>query len=693
MPYQVVHAIAGRLRIRVPRLAADQEFAMRLNQFVAALAFVTEVRVNAAAHSLVVSYAASGTSVTTAQTELLACIQRAESAALELLVDSSDDFSESEFDPIEPESEPQLNTWQDLSLPSISLGIALLAAPLEIPPLLVGGAIAAAAMPWVVRATDSLVTHRHPNIDLLDSLWMGLQALQGQYVAPALKTTLVEVRRSLRGEVVLQRQEMLSYQQGTVWVERNGENCYLSALAVQVGDRVIVNPGDRIPVDGQILEGSALLDISDLTELATPIVCSRGDRVYASSQVLEGKLWILAERTGENTCIALVSHLIKTAPIHDTAIGHLQAEFVKSAILPTIGLSGAIFALTGSLGAAISLYQLDFGSGIQISILTTLFSALTYAARQGIYIRSARILELLAQVDTIVFDSSSLLISTQQGYELRPESVSSLAALQAQNIQIYWVVDSNQAQSIDLEWVTAQLGIHPQQVFVNQHQQAELVRGLQQQGKIVAYVSEVSSPVDCPADVTVSLSNQVSMTEECADVSLLGHDLQGLVRAIAIGKRAMEVVYQNTAIIVVPNLLVQIGGGIFLGLNPVVNVITNNSSAFIAEFLHSARPLFEPDHRAPQNTFNISALRQADALRQNELAKRLGITSQALTHKRSKPDFANWSQLRDPDGKAWIYEPKSRWFYAISTQARNLTQPVEKNGRGPVKSTAHPYPV
>jgi cation transport ATPase len=687
MPYQVVHAIAGRLRLRVPRLAADQEFAVRLNQFVAALAFVTEVRINSAAHSLVVSYAASGISVTTAQTELLDCIQRVESAALSLLVDSSDDSSE--FAPVEPESEPQLNHWQDLTVPAISLGVALLAAPLEIPPLLIGGAIAAAAMPWIMRATDSLVTHRHPNIDLLDSLWMGLQALQGQYVAPALKTTLVEIRRSLRGGVADQRQRMLSYQEGTVWIERKGENCYLPTILVQVGDRVIVNPGDRIPVDGQILEGSALLDISDLTELATPIVCSSGDRVYASAQVLEGRLSILAERTGENTRIALVANLIKAAPIHDTKIGHRQSEFVKSAIIPTIGLSGVIFAMTGSLGAAISLYQLDFGSGIQISILTTLFSALTYAVRQGIFIRSARILELLAQVDTIVFDSSSLLMPTQQGYELRPESVSSLAALQAQNIQIYWVIDSNHAQSIVLDSVAAQLGIQPQQVFVNQHQQAELVRGLEQQGKTVAFVSATNSPVDGPADVIVSLAGDVAITDAMADVHLLDHDLQGLVRAIAIGKRAMEVVYQNTAIIVVPNLLVQIGGGIFLGLNPVVNVITNNGSAFIAEFLHSARPLFEPDHQAPQS----AALRQAEALRQNQLAKRLKITSQALTHKRSKPDFADWSQVRDPDGQAWIYEPTSRWFYAISTQARNLTQPVAKNGRVPAESTAHPDPA
>jgi len=54
----------------------------------------------------------------------------------------------------------------------------------------------------------------------------------------------------------------------------------------------------------------------------------------------------------------------------------------------------------------------------------------------------------------------------------------------------------------------------------------------------------------------------------------------------------MAAVYQNTALIVIPNLLMQIGGGMFLGVNPTWNVIVNNSSAFIAEFINSSTPIF-----------------------------------------------------------------------------------------------------
>ncbi len=98
---------------------------------------------------------------------------------------------------------------------------------------------------------------------------------------------------------------------------------------------------------------------------------------------------------------------------------------------------------------------------------------------------------------------------------------------------------------------------------------------------------------NCNADISVSLALRGNVCTETADVVLLDQQLHGLIYAIAIAKRAMEVVYQNTATIVVPNLMMQIGGGMFLGVNPVWNVIVNNGSAFIAEFLNGSRPIFD----------------------------------------------------------------------------------------------------
>lgn len=554
MNYQIVHSVAGRLRIRVPQLADDAEFASRLSGFFESLAGVTQVRVNPAASSIVIQYQPSASAIV--ESSLHTCICKAHGV-------------ESDRTPQAIETDPEINHWQDLGLPVLSLGAALLAAPLELPAIVVGGVIAGAALPWVVRATDSIVNRQQPNIDLLDSLWMGLQTIQGQYAAPALKTVMVETRRALRGTVAEQREkqakEILEWFDREVLVERKKERQWIAAKAVQAGDRISVLAGERIPVDGWIIEGTALIDEQGLTEERSPIVCSEGHAVFASAKVLTGKITVVAQYAGIDTRVGKVVDLVLNAPVHDTELGVHQAEFVRSAIVPTIFFGGAMFALTGNFGAAVSPFQFDFGSGIPISVHTTLLTALTYAARHGIYIRSARTLELLSKVDAIVLDHAELFD--------RSELDTTIASLQHQGIALYWIKED----ASDEQTCHRDRAVH-------------LISGLQHHGKTVAVVGNSGAE---QANIWIAFEDPTVS----ADVILMHEDLRGVIEAIAIAKRAIQVVYENTGIIVLPNLLIQIGGGMILGIHPVFNVLTNNGSAMIAEFIHGTRPLF--DHRTP----------------------------------------------------------------------------------------------
>lgn len=173
MDCQVIHSTEGRLRIRVPFIADNSEYANKLNWLVESLNFVTSVRLNLAARSLIVTYETKSVSEVTAETELLDCIQR-------IGKDGSTDLILPETKPLD---RPQVNEWEQLGLPTIALGLALVAAPLEIPPLIIGAAIAGAAVPWFSRATESLVVNRQPNVDLLDSLWMTFHTLNGQFIS------------------------------------------------------------------------------------------------------------------------------------------------------------------------------------------------------------------------------------------------------------------------------------------------------------------------------------------------------------------------------------------------------------------------------------------------------------------------------------------------------------------------------
>ncbi len=497
-----------------------------------------------------------------------------------------------------------------------------------------------------------------------------MQTVQGQFVAPALKTVLVEVRRTLRGNTTQTREEqsltVLNDLDQYVWVESEEEPQHIHISNLQEGDRLLVKSGEMIIADGIVLYGYGLVDTQNLTGNSTPVVCSEGKDVYASTVLLEGRLCILVKRTGLNTRAALAALLTEMSPVHDTKIGALQAQFVTNAILPTLALGGTIYLMTGNIGAAISPYQFDFGSGVPISLSTKVLQALTYAVLQGIYIRSGGILEALSQIDAIVFDLDVLVDA--------PETIEAIAILQSQNVEIYLVSHAPGSIAIDQ---AIRLGINPHHVCAEAplSQKINLIHGLQHQGKTVAFMADEEDEAvrSAQAHVSICFAKTSHIPNTTADVVILEEDLRGVTHAMAIAKRAMETIYENTATIVIPNLLMQIGGGMLIGVNPVYNVIVNNSTAFMAEFFNGSRPLFEknflPPLRSSSPKLSLSQGKIVEyssfngkALKQSELAKRLGVSSQSLTSKRQKPEFPIWTQARDPEGIAWNFDPTSKSY-------------------------------
>lgn len=139
MSYQVVHATQGRLRMRVPQLSWDAKFAHRLQQSVEALQFITAVRINPAASSLIVAYVPVAIDSLALQERLFVCIEQ---ASMTQRVATPVHFTDAVADATdranwESESEAELppeTDWQRLGLPLLSLGLALLATPWEFPP-------------------------------------------------------------------------------------------------------------------------------------------------------------------------------------------------------------------------------------------------------------------------------------------------------------------------------------------------------------------------------------------------------------------------------------------------------------------------------------------------------------------------------------------------------------------------------
>lgn len=403
--YSIVHAVPGRIRFRLPRISKDADYLKKLTAVLEADQQITGVRVNVDAASIAISYKTSSLSNIDAKAHLVYLIQQAPTTK----ISPSQIVSNNE----EPEAEH--NPWQNVALPAFTATLALLGGPvgLPIPPVLIGSTIAITALPVAQRAFESLINEKKFNIDFLDLMAITITTLQGQFISPAIMILLVEIGEAIREMTARssQRQtlDLLDSLEEFVWVEREGDKQQISIKDVKKGDVVIVYPGDQIPVDGQIIRGQALIDEQKLTGESVPVMRAEGQHVYTSTLVRDGQLYILTEGVGSETRAGQIIKVMQDAPVHDTRIENYAANFADKAVVPTLILSGIVFAATRNLARAASILTLDFATGIRVSVPTTVLAALTYAARRGVLIRSGRALEKLAEVNAIVCDKTGTL--------------------------------------------------------------------------------------------------------------------------------------------------------------------------------------------------------------------------------------------------------------------------------------------
>lgn len=401
--YSVVHAVRGRLRLRVPRLRNDSAYAERLQTLLEADPLVTTVSIKPAAASLVVNYKSSGVTEAKMKSRLSCLLMAASDAGVVLL-------NPKKADPQEEEK-----PWPGMQLSVLAASLAVLSGPLgvAVPPVVTAGTIALATLPVFKRAVEGIVKERKFNIDFLDFVAIAITTVQGQFLTPALMLSLIELGENIRDRTArsskMQTLDLLGSLGQFAWVERNGEKVQIPIQQVLTGDTVIVYPGEQIPVDGTILQGKALVDEQKLTGESVPILKKQGQSVFASTLVREGQVYILVERTGDDTRAGQSIKLMEEAPIHDTRMENHANKIAEIAVVPTLFLGALVFAITRNPVRVASILTLDLCTGIRVSIPTTVLAALSHAARQGILIRSGRALEQLAEIDTIVFDKTGTL--------------------------------------------------------------------------------------------------------------------------------------------------------------------------------------------------------------------------------------------------------------------------------------------
>ena len=230
-------------------------------------------------------------------------------------------------------------------------------------------------------------------------------------------------------------------------VQRNGELIQVDPDEVQIGDTIIVKPGERIPLDGTILKGSSALDTSALTGESMPREVEPGMEVISGCINQTGILTICTTKEFGESTVAKILDLVENASDKkgrtENFITHFARYYTPAVVFAALALAILPPFITGQafsiwIYRALTFLVISCPCALVISVPMSFFSGIGAASKKGVLVKGSNYLETMAKLHTVVFDKTGTLtkgefkvaeIHSVDGDEKKQSMVLELAAL------------------------------------------------------------------------------------------------------------------------------------------------------------------------------------------------------------------------------------------------------------------------
>jgi Cd2+/Zn2+-exporting ATPase len=200
-------------------------------------------------------------------------------------------------------------------------------------------------------------------------------------------------------------------------VHRNGADCRVPIDQVAVGETVVVRPGEKIPLDGEVVSGQSSVNQAPITGESLPIDKSPGQGVFAGTINGRGALEIRVTRLGGDTTLARIVSLVETAQARRAPAQVFVERFARYYTPAVIALASALAVVPPLLGGSVDdwtyralvLLVISCPCALVISTPVSVVSALAAAARKGVLIKGGAHLERTGTVRCVAFDKTGTL--------------------------------------------------------------------------------------------------------------------------------------------------------------------------------------------------------------------------------------------------------------------------------------------
>lgn len=348
----------------------------------------------------------------------------------------------------------------------------------------------------------------------------------------------------------------------------NGDVVDVPLAAVAVGDVVEVRKGEKIPVDGTLIEGTGYVDESMISGEPLPVSKSTAARVLAGTIVSEGTLRFRAEQVGQHTMLANIIRMVQEAQGSKAPVQRLVDKVALVFVPCVLAVSVLTFVLWLLIGgesvlpqallSAISVLVIACPCAMGLATPTALMVGIGKAAQCGILVKDATAVEQMCKVDALVIDKTGTLtipnkdvdfksaenIALEDREQLKPHAVEAIAMLKARGIEV-WMMSGDKEEAA--AYWAKKVGIDHWKSCCMPQDKEDIVRHLQLQGKTVAMVGDGinDSQALALADVSIAMARGTDVAMDVAQVTLMGDDLRRIADACRLSHNTVAMIRQN----------------------------------------------------------------------------------------------------------------------------------------------------
>ena len=255
--------------------------------------------------------------------------------------------------------------------------------------------------------------HRKLSVAVLDGTAVAVSILRGDY------NTAGSVMFMLRlGEIleewthkksVADLASAMSLKVDKVWLQTEGTEVLTDVRSIRPGDRIVIRTGGMIPLDGNVVEGEAMVNQSSLTGESMPVAKRPGSPVYAGTVAEEGECVISVEKVSGSGRYDRVVQMIEESEKLKSTAEDKAARMADNLVPYTLGGTALTYLVTRNVTKMLAVLMVDFSCALKLAIPIAVLSAMRESAGYHISVKGGRFLEAVAKADTIVFDKTGTL--------------------------------------------------------------------------------------------------------------------------------------------------------------------------------------------------------------------------------------------------------------------------------------------